>query len=150
VCSSDLSAYLAGLLSADGCIKKSGVSTTCYVVDLLLTDKSLIDRFKSFVHTKKPIYVRHRDNKKTVYGLTVFSPFILENLKFWNIKPRKSIINEIPDIIKDNNELLICWLIGLIDGDGHIKTKNNKNPKISCLCSKSIAEYIKINIQSIR
>lgn len=133
------SAYFAGLISADGCIKKSGNSNR-YVVELANDDLNLIQRFKQFVRTDKPIYSRQRCNGKISYCLTVNSPYVVENIKLWNVKPRKSRLNEVPEILKrkENSHLIGHWFVGLIDGDGSI----TKHGHIRCLASKEIVEWL--------
>lgn len=80
--------YLAGVLSENGCIKKSSRSSTTYVIELVMDDFEIVDRFRRFVGAiDKPIYKRQRANGKMSYTFTCNSPFILENLKLWNIKP---------------------------------------------------------------
>lgn len=133
------SAYFAGLISADGCIKKSGNSNR-YVVELANNDLNLVQRFKQFVRTNKPIYSKYKRNGKISYSLVLNSPYIVNNIKLWNIKPRKSRVNEVPEILnrKENSHLIGYWFVGLIDGDGCI----TKNGHIRCLASKEIVEWL--------
>jgi hypothetical protein len=136
-------AYFAGLLSADGCIKKSGKSKYNYVVELSSNDKILIEKFKKFIKSDKSIYSRKTKNGNINYYFVINSPYIVENIKFWNLKPRKSKYNEIPDIIKNNNDLMKFWILGLIDGDGSVWLKKKGNvPNINILASKQIVDYI--------
>jgi len=82
------SSYFAGLLSADGCVKYN--KTGSWIVELTSNDKELVDNFNNYIKTNKPSYVRKRYNGKLHYYSVVNSLFIVENLKLWNIKPRKS------------------------------------------------------------
>jgi hypothetical protein len=133
-------AYFAGVMSADGCIKSSGKSSNRFVVDLTNDDLDIILRFKKFVKTNKPVYSRKRNNGKTSYSLIINSPFIVENIKLWNLKPRKSKHNEVPEILlRDENKHLVgYWFVGLIDGDGSI----SKRGHIRCLASKEITDWL--------
>lgn len=140
----EFSSYFAGLLSADGCIKKSGRSPYNYVVELHSNDKILIEKFISFLGTNKQMYVKHRQgNLKPGYYITINSPYIIENIKFWNLKPRKSRINEVPDIIKYDDTLFKYWVVGIIDGDGSILFSKHGALTISILASKEIVDFIK-------
>lgn len=134
-------AYWAGVLSADGCVKNKPNNT----LDLTSTDKELVDGFRNFLGTDKKIYVYNNPNKenwKTEYRISTSNPYIIEDMKLWNIEPKKSKYNKIPDCIKNNNELLNYWLVGLIDGDGCIREDDDGNISISFLSSKEITEFM--------
>jgi hypothetical protein len=135
-------AYYAGLLSADGCIKKSGRSKYNYVMELSSDDYSIVDGFRNFMGSNKPIFSKiHKISKKINYTITINCPFVIENIKYWNLKPRKSKYNEIPDIIKNDQNLLKFWLLGLIDGDGSIYVDKQDKLFITFLASKEIAIF---------
>ena len=137
------SAYYAGLLSADGCVKKSGRSKYNYVLELSSNDFSLVNGFKNLLLSNKPIYNKITKNGNINYYFTVNDPYIIENIKYWNLEPRKSKYNKIPDIIKNNNYLMKFWVLGLIDGDGSVYFNKKNRPIISLLASKEIIIYIK-------
>lgn len=138
------SAYFAGLLSSDGCIKKTSGSLSSYCVELTSSDYSLVEKFKKFLKTDRIIYKRKvGKNLRDHYYLNIISPFIVENLKLWNLEPRKSKINKIPDIARNNKKLMNSWLIGLIDGDGCISIKKGHKISLFLLCSKEIALFLK-------
>jgi len=138
----ELTSYFAGLISADGCIKKNGKFR--YIIELTSTDYELIDSYKKYINTDRPIYIKPLIKNKQAYSLVVEDPYIIENIKKWNLRPRKSLKNEIPEIIQQDKELIKYWLVGLIDGDGCIYTNKNKsNIFIDVLCSYEISEYIK-------
>ena len=143
-------AYYAGLLSADGCIKKSGASKTNYVIELSSNDNILVKNFKKFIKSNKPIYEKITLNGNINYSFTVCSPYIIENIKYWNLKPRKSRINEIPDIIKDDKELMKFWILGLIDGDGCVMINKKNLPIIKILASKQIVNFISMMFSHIK
>ena len=141
--------YFAGLLSSDGCVKMSGVSTRRMLLELSSLDKCLIDKFKYFMNTNKPIDRYITQNGNIRYSLVISSPFIIEDMKQWCINPNKSRYNKIPDCIKENKELIGYWLVGLIDGDGCIyqsKDKDkNENPytvSIGILASLEIIQFL--------
>ena len=151
------SAYYAGLLSADGCVKKS--NKYAYVVELASNDFSVISGFRKFLKTNKMPYCRAPSsidniNRKASYLITINSPFIVDDMKLWNIEPRKSKYNKIPDCIKNNDELFKFWLVGLIDGDGSIHIVKGqggyRNISLKILASKEIIDYIKNKYSAIR
>jgi hypothetical protein len=110
------SAYYAGVLSSCNCIKKCGKYGLSYSIDLLSNNLNIINGFKKYLKSNTTILLRKRKNGKTTNLISIKSPYILENLKYWNLKSRKKLLSEIPDIIKNNNKLLRFWLLGLIDG----------------------------------
>lgn len=134
-----LSSYCCGLLTADGCIKKS---SNQYMVSLQCNDIELIETLANCLKTNKPIYNRKQvSNDNINYTLDCNSPYIIENLKHWNIKPRKSMKEEIPDIIKNDIEQFKQWIVGLIDGDGTVCI-SKKTLILQILSSKEVVEYI--------
>lgn len=134
------SSYWAGYLSADGCIKQNNKH---YVLELTSCDKETIEGFKKFIGSNKPIYTHLREPfARNNYQIYVNSPFIIENLKQWCLEPKKSKWNKIPDIIKNNDDLISYWIVGLIDGDGSICIDKKNRPIITILASKQIVEFI--------
>ncbi len=138
----ETSAYLAGVLSADGCVKRSGNSRYRYCLELSMADIEPVQKLKQYCNSTKSIYTRLRGQYKPLYSFMLECPFVIENLKFWNLKPRKSGHNEIPDIIRNDDKLLGYWLVGLIDGDGSVFLQNKKDPTIIVLASKEIVDFL--------
>lgn len=134
------SAYFAGLISADGCVKKSGKSNR-YVLELTSDDVCLINSFKMFIKTNKKPYKRIRNNGKIAYVMSIGSLKILENVKLWNIEPKKSKFNKVPEILlrDENKKLIDYWFVGLIDGDGCV---NKDKGHIRCIASKEIIYWL--------
>ena len=89
------SAYWAGVISADGCIKEIGKSKNRMLLELTSTDKILIDKFKEFMCTDKPIYEKNRKGRKKQYYISLEDPILIDSLKLWCIEPRKSKKNKI-------------------------------------------------------
>lgn len=137
-----LASYYAGLISADGCIKQSGKSKTNMLLELCSTDKILCDGFNKWIGSTKPLYIKKRPGKKTIYSSIISSNYIIEDIKLWNLEPRKSRLNKIPDIIKNDLDMLKYWIVGLIDGDGSICI-SKKRLIITILASKEIIIFIK-------
>ena len=137
--------YWAGYLSADGCIKKSGLSKTSYVIDLSSIDKCVIESFKAFLHTDKPIYsntsISGYSSNNISYYLVVSGSLLIEDIKLWNLRERKGVYTEIPEIARNYPDVLKAWFVGLLDGDGSIYI-SNKGLTIKFLASKSVLEFL--------
>ena len=133
-------AYFSGLLTADGCLKKSGKSLSKYIIELSSIDLYLVEETKKFFNTDKPYNTKEYRPHQFAYSISISSPYVIENLKLWQIKPRKSLQEEFPILIKENSDLINCWFIGLIDGDGSIYTTSSL--VISCLCSNYICDVL--------
>jgi hypothetical protein len=74
--------YWAGLLSADGTIKKHKGN---YILELPSTDESLTSGFKKFLKCNKPIFINKRIGRSDRHDLTICCPYIIDDLKHWNI-----------------------------------------------------------------
>jgi hypothetical protein len=134
--------YCAGILTSDGCIKLNP-HKTCPRISLACMDFELVNTLKSFLKTNRPIYTRiHPISKKMIYELECGNSYVLQNLKWWNIKPRKSQKEEIPDIIKTNEECMKQWIVGLIDGDGSIFITKRGSLGLTILASREIIEFL--------
>ena len=60
--------------------------------------------FKDYLHSNKPLShsIRHGENYDTnITGIEIISDEMVEDLKQWNIVPRKTYIFETPDISLD-------------------------------------------------
>jgi len=143
------SAYWAGLLAADGCIKIN--PNKC--IDLCSIDRILIEGFRKFLKTDKPIYKKDKKysgypNGSTSYNLVVNSPLLIDDMKLWSLEPRKTQHTKVPEWMSNNLELFYQWLVGFIDGDGSIYMHTqNKSPVISILVSQELIDFLKIYIQ---
>lgn len=138
-------AYWAGLISADGCVTKNHNS---YILNLALTDKELIERFALFTGQPDKVEIRQpkKVGNKTVFALRNSSPFIIEDLKLWNIEPRKSGKQKVPYLVEVNENLINPWIMGLIDGDGSISSTKQSGGEtfyIRILGSEAIVTFIK-------
>jgi hypothetical protein len=138
--------YWAGLLSADGSIKKH--LKYDYLLEISSLDKIMVEGFKEFLNCKKNIYkFAQKTNGKLKYQINFSSPFLIEDLKKWNLEPKKSKFNKIPDCLRNDEYLFSQWLVGLIDGDGSIyfiknKSGQIKNIALAILASKEIIDYV--------
>ena len=127
------SSYVIGLLTTDGCVKQNNNNCT---LTLNNTDKYIVEIYKKVLKSDRPIN-KLIDN----YSFDCNNPFIIENIKLWNLKPRKSMNEEIPFLLENNIEMLKYWIVGLIDSDGYIGLYN-KTLIINILASKQIVDYL--------
>ena len=141
--------YWAGYLSADGCLKNSGVSKTSLVLDLGSIDLDVIENFRVFLGSDKPIYTRKNGpgsypSTRPFYYFIAHSSYLLDDLKLWNLHPNKGVYNELPAIAIHNEECMKAWYIGLIDGDGSIFRRGGDDLLIiSFLGSLEVLSYLK-------
>lgn len=142
-------AYIYGLLLSDGCVKFQGNYRA--LASFSNTDLELVEKVRDYVSPNKPIY--HRKNNiakfkgkiydsKDSYDFDFENAFILDNLKLWNLKPTKSTIEEVPDIIKNNIEAIKQWIVGLIDGDGSIYVDKTGRLNVKIMCSSEVVKFI--------
>ena len=140
-------AYWAGLITADGCIKKH---LNSYLLEFSNTDKELVDGFREFLKTNKPIHLCDKNgfsggDAKQGYSLTLACPWLIDDLKLWNINPRKTLNESLPpEEVTGNLDLFSQWIVGFIDGDGTIcVTTKNKGLLIQILGTEQIVRPIK-------
>lgn len=111
--------YWAGFLAADGCIHKG---TNILSVTLKGTDRCILEAFQKALGAKKD-FIRTivRPNANIQVRFDCSSNQIVDDLKTnFNIVPQKTLILNPPNLT--NRALIDAFIIGLIDGDGHIKT----------------------------
>lgn len=69
---------------------------------------------------------------KNNYSNAIYSPYIIDDLKLWNISPSSNI--KVPEIINNNIDLLSSWIKGVIDG--------NVNENLTIESSEDSIEFI--------
>jgi len=131
--------YWAGFIAADGCIKERG-NGTCLTIALSYADKRHLQKFKKIIKFSGPISKgKHTDKKrKKVYyesriNITITKTKAIEDLKKFNIIPRKSLIYTFPKwLIK--HKLVSHFMRGYFDGDGSfsiVKQKGKRDKKLT-------------------
>lgn len=129
-------AYFAGIVSTSGNVKSYKKSKANIILSISSNNRMLVERFKKFVETNKPICCRKKKtDSKTIYTLNINSPFIIDDLKFWDLCLRKH-NNGVPSIISKNEDLIKYWIVGLIDGS------ESCGADLNILASKKIIEFI--------
>lgn len=98
-------AYYAGQLSG---LKPLRVINNSALLKVTSKSDSFLNGLKDFTKSNRPISFNKRN-----YQFIIDCPFIIENMKYWNID--NSIYNNIPDIIKNDKRLLSIWYLGLLE-----------------------------------
>lgn len=109
-------AYLLGFLCADGFITDRNEIG----IEVKTSDIEVVEFFAKELKTNKPIYY-NKDNKSA--GLRIQNQHLTEQIKKYNIVPRKSLTLNIADVIQSAKltDLQIkAFLLGYFDGDGCI------------------------------
>lgn len=110
------SAYLLGLLYADGNMSDKG----CVTLNLKRNDIELQNYLKDYLKTEKPIYFRNKTNSTS---FSFQSKIISERLLNFGLIPRKSLILSFPTFIDSAN--IRHFIRGYFDGDGSVSLKNS-------------------------
>lgn len=132
--------YIGGVLTANGCVK---IDNNNVSLNLNMEERILVEKYKEILETDTDIYeMKKKDGVKKVYSMDTNNPYIIENIKLWNIKPQKTMKEEIPDIIINNIKMIKYWIVGLIDGKGDI-FMNGKNLKLRIISSLNIINFLK-------
>lgn len=133
------SSYVIGLLTADGYFQNNNSNCS---INLDSTDKYIVEMYRKVLKSNKSIHIKTKlIDRPQVYSFYCNNPFIIENIKLWNLKSIKNTIEEIPFLLENNIKMLKYWVVGLIDGDGYIKLCDKKL-NINILASKRIVEYL--------
>lgn len=104
--------YWLGMLMADGCIYHNRVT-------LQLKDLDHIQKFKIFLKNKVNIKnIVHKVFKTTNYRIDFRNQYIVQRLKGWGIRPKKS------KTARFECGITYPILLGLFDGDGSIIKSN--------------------------
>lgn len=119
--------YLAGFIAADGCVINVG-NEYALRIDLANNDRDFLSNIKDLFSCNKPIYITNRNSSV----LTINSYSIFNDLKKFNIVPRKTKIYTFPEWLI-NHQSVHHFMRGYNDGDGcfYVKNATGIHPKIS-------------------
>ena len=137
-----INSYLAGFIAADGniLIRKD---TGEHVLRIDQKDKSVLILFKKLLNFQGNVRINKRKSH-ICHILTISSRKICDDLKNnFNIVPNKSLILKQPRL---NNYLSLCYIIGLVDGDGCITFRNKNKPNsiiLQVTGTKEICDFVK-------
>lgn len=131
-----LSSYWAGFIAADGCLlHREGSNIYGLVIELSVLDKNHLLRFMDDIKYTGKIY-DHLSKSPSSKNVTVLSKLYIsvskeffEDLRInFNLTPRKTYRLAPPLNLDEEN--LLAYLIGYIDGDGSICLTNRKFKEI--------------------
>ena len=111
--------YFLGFIYADGCLTNGYLS-----ININNKDIEILERFKTYLNTKKPIY--HIEKTNSIL-FSFKNKKIYETLINYGLTPRKSLITTFPDNIPD--DMVHHFIRGYFDGDGCISIINRKTIK---------------------
>lgn len=163
--------YWLGFISADGNVYKNDITRNySLTIKLKSTDLNHLEKFKQEINTSANISTKSEfggfdrikyKKKYTCSQIRIYSKYMINYLNNFNIIPNKSLIFEIPQILKDNINIH-HYIRGLIDGDGCIRFKEDRRDhrkylKVSLVgslqeCSmvaKIVSKYCNCNIKNV-
>jgi len=119
------SLYWAGFLAADGCVQTKGTSR---MVRLLLArrDREHVKKFKAAVNFTGTMHEYEIKNTLSS-AVTIYSKNMFEDLKRFNIVPRKTLKYTFPEYLL-SSPLVNHFMRGYFDGDGCVSAANGKTP----------------------
>lgn len=138
--------YWAGFIAADGCIGNCR-GKRFLVINLKNTDRDILEEFKNQTSfTGNISNGKHKGYGKYIDNIYCYSTIQIRNCdqwisdlkQHWNITENKSITILRPNITDIN--LQLSYIIGLIDGDGHIGIANGKL-KFELCGTKDVLEW---------
>lgn len=133
-----LPAYYAGFIAADGNIAKTNRITPSLSIHISNTDLQWLQTFKKKIKTDC-IITKCKDGS---INIRISSHKIEYDLRTkYNITERKSLTLKHPNIT-DNN-LVVPFIAGVIDGDGCVSIQYPNMPKIIILGTESLMVWIK-------
>lgn len=123
----EIAFYAAGFIAADGCIKKDK-NNYCVALNLASADKEHLEKIRSILETTAPIH-DYANGKFYCSKLNIYSDQIVEDLKRFNIGPRKSKTYTFPQWLI-HHTLVNHFMRGYNDGDGSFYIQHQFNKKI--------------------
>ena len=142
-----ISAYWAGFIAADGYINPRDVSVR---ISLKSNDVLHLSRFKKDLSFNGKIknYVGRNSytGKRNYYSvIEIFEETIVNDLKrIYKITTKKSLTLKPPNLHKN---MILPFIIGLIDGDGSIYYRSGTLLTVSLLGTKSIVTWVKKQLE---
>lgn len=117
-------AYWIGFLYADGCIDDRGRVS----FKLQRLDKLHLEKFAKFTHFTNIVhdYISKCGGKSfEACGMSFAAQHLHKNFIRLGVVPRKSLILKFPTFEQVPEHLMIHFIRGYFDGDGHIKNREN-------------------------
>ncbi len=133
-------AYFLGFLYADGCIITRQSGQKQMVINLHEQDVEILNKFKKELDFSGDLHfydgskISNKNNgykRSNMYRLTISSDRICDNLIKLGCEPRKTFTCKFPTIEQVPDILMPHFIRGLMDGDGYISSKKNRNRGIN-------------------
>ena len=143
-----LNCYAAGYYAADGCIQDNP-TTRVVTMSLAPEDRAQVEVFKTMLgYTGE---VTHDDYEyKQMYSLRLYGAHKLaaDMERHFGLVPRKT--HRLPAPNLTDPHLQLCYLAGLLDGDGCVSISNRGLISVSYVsASRAIADWVGQYIQSL-
>lgn len=135
----DWKAYYLGLLLTDGCVQGTRLG-------LGLIDEDAIKFLSEKINVKYEVRKYKNDSRKAMYGIGIYSPELIEDIKRYGLVERKTWTLQPPKLYDDELKFLPYLFKGIIDGDGHI-SKDGKGFSIGS-ASKDFIYWCKDILES--
>ena len=154
-----LNCYWAGFIAADGNIEeRKHRKSNRLSITLSEKDHEHLKRFKNDIgyegtikkyKSKRTIIKGKKYDRKPTVSIRLTSQKLIDDLKKnFNIIPRKTFILEPPNIT--DLDLIFCYIIGYIDGDGHItKRKRDGSLIVGALGTEELMLWIRRSFNEI-
>lgn len=153
----ECSFYLAGFLAADGCIRISKTNKCRnyinhrLVISLSKDDKDHLIMIKSLLESTHPIHdyliknSKRNPNWNDVWEskLMITSEKIVNDLKKFNVVPRKSLIYTFPKWI-ENHSLKHHFMRGYFDGDGSFFINSESSCNRLCCSVRGTLDFLDV------
>ena len=145
-------AYLLGFITADGSVLYRNRKSATGVLSLSVksSDIEIINLLKTELNCESKIGYNKRKDKECV-SISISSTKLVKSLEKYGVVPNKTYkLNKIYTNFEDN-ELLIHYLRGLIDGDGCISFNKEKNKSFIYFCSysKEFVESFRVTVNNL-
>lgn len=130
-------AYACGLLWSDGCNKRDRDTIS---ITLQESDVHILHTINNLMESTYPIHFKDNTTKgcKNTYSLEIKSKHMSERLEELGMIANKSLVLEFPKWL--DRDLYSSFLLGVLDGDGHIAHKKNKYGVVY-VCSRNFCDY---------
>lgn len=122
--------YVAGFIAADGCVK----ARDCLYIGLSIKDRDFLIKLKQIMGAESPVldYLARNSKRNPKWNdswkseISIISKKMLNDLRRFNIVPRKTLTYQFPEWLKDH-PMRNHFMRGYFDGDGSFYTPKGQN-----------------------
>ena len=138
-------AYIAGWIASDGWIRPTSSEKTINQVgiSLAIKDIHILEYFKAVTEYSGVIREYDVDGyPQAELRISGVSQWLIDLENNWHLTPKKTYTIQPPNLDALSHDQLLAYMVGLIEGDGHIRI-NNKTLLVSFVtASKPFAEWV--------